>query len=116
MNNINKNKIMENLYRSREDSLYALNSEDKIKLGKLFSEKKIKDEQLTIAISNIPNVFTETTKNLKKAIEEKVEILMEISSYDNEKFYKAGFSDAINLIMECKNNENNYEYKDFKTR
>ena len=42
-----------------------------LKLGKLFSEKKIKDEQLNIAISNIPNVFTETTRNLKKLLKKR---------------------------------------------
>jgi hypothetical protein len=95
-------KIIDKLYENREDELYVLKEKEKIELEKLLLERKNKNEELEIAINNIPECFTETIYDLKNKIEEKLEIEHNIDGYYNEKAYKTGFSDAINLIMECK--------------
>lgn len=74
--------VIDYWYSNRSEDLYILNDVDK---------KKIADE-----ISKEDN---------KEIILEKVDKhcnkLINIGGYENEKFYKVGFMDGINLIIEC---------------
>lgn len=95
--------ILNEFYKSRENEISTIEEKDKQNLEKLLLERKQKNEQLEIAISNIPEAFTEIINNIKIRINEKLEIEHDIDGYYGEKAYKTGFSDAIKLIMECKN-------------
>ena len=49
---------------------------------------------------------------LENSITKYLEKLNEFQGIENEKFYKEGFSDAINLIFDCyKKNEKKKNYK-----
>lgn len=108
---MNNERILDELYKEREDEISSLEENDKKNLEDLLLERKHSDEQLEIAVCNIPKGFTEIINNLRSKIEDKLEIESNIDGYFCEKAYKRGFSDAINLIMECKLYANNYEYK-----
>ncbi len=94
--------VLNEFYKSRENEISTLTEVDKKKLESLFWERKQKNEELEIAISNIPEALTETINNLKNKIQEKLEVEHNIDNYYTERAYKSGFSDAIKLIMECK--------------
>ena len=93
--------ILNEFYKVRENEISKSEESDKQNLEELLLERKEKNEQLEIAISNIPEAFTEVINNIKVRIEEKLEIEHNIDGYYSEKAYKTGFSDAIKLIMEC---------------
>lgn len=62
-------------------------------------KKKKAYEDINIAINNIPNVFVKTQKMIRNSIENYLEILNAIESYEGEKFYKCGFCDGINIKL-----------------
>lgn len=70
--------------------------------------------KLYTSLENIPDAFVETNRQIKTNIENYIETLNNIQGIENEKFYSAGFSDAINLIVECllkdTNNKKNSEF------
>ena len=80
-------------------------------LNELFNERKLLSKKskdysnIYIAIDNIPDGFIETINGIKTSIENYIETLNEIQGIENEKFYEEGFSDAIQLILECINNK-----------
>ncbi len=106
-----KIKLLNEFYKERENEIAKLEEEDKQILKNLLLERKQKNEQLELAISNIPKVFPEVINNIKAKIEEKLEIEYNIDGYYNEKSYKTGFSDAIKLVLECMKYENSNEHK-----
>lgn len=108
---MNGQSILNELYKEREDEISSLEENDKKNLEDLFLLRKQRNEQLENALCNIPKGFTEVINNLKSKIQNKLEIEHDINGYFSEKAYKKGFSDGINLIMECKLYANNYEYK-----
>ena len=80
---------------------------DKEKLLELTNKRKEKNKQLEIAIDNLQDVcFEKTVDNLKKKIEEKLEVEYDINAYYNEKSYKMGFEDAVKLIVGSRKSEN----------
>ena len=59
--------------------------------------------------SNVLNdLFVSREENISKSkvkdsLESYIDKVNVIGSYENEKFYKIGFADAMNLILECIN-------------
>lgn len=103
--------ILDNIYNMREDKISSVEEGDKKNLKDLLLEREQRDERLEIALYNIPEDYKEIINNLKRKIEDKLEIEANIDGYFSEKAYKIGFSDAVNLILECKIYANNYENK-----
>lgn len=99
--------MLNKIFEQREEELYSFTAEEKEKIS-----KKSKDyHNIYIAINNIPDAFIETIEGIKTSIETYLETLNDVQGFENEKFYQAGFSDAINLILNCvsngkKNNSN----------
>lgn len=77
--------ILNEFYKSRENEISTVEENDKQNLEKLLLERKQKNEQLEIAISNIPEAFTEIINNIKIRINEKLEIEHDIDGYYGEK-------------------------------
>ena len=75
--------------------------------GKRRSERtkayKVNYEDILNAIDNIPPCFEETKENIIKTIENYLEKDKALQSYDNERFYKVGFIDAIRLMLGAQN-------------
>ena len=92
--------IVQELYEKREDTIYSRTLDEKEEIKELL-EKNVNDyESILKAIDNIPNAFVETRKMIRENVDNKIESMNKISGYDNEKFYKIGFYDAVNLIIE----------------
>ncbi len=54
--------ISNEFYKSRKNEISTIEEKDKQNLEKLLLERKQKNEQLEMAISNIPEAFTEIIK------------------------------------------------------
>lgn len=94
---INSTELIKELFRTREEEIYCnITTQEK----KLFLKKSENYSKIYDAIDNIPDAFVETITGIKNSLQNYLEIINEIQGFENEKFYKEGFSDAINLILE----------------
>lgn len=90
-------------FLKREEELNTLTPEERKKSSERVKEYKIDYNNILNAINNVPPCFEETRKNIIKTIEKYLEKNRILQSYDNERFYKVGFCDAIAFILEGKN-------------
>ena len=94
------NSMLDLIYKEREDSLYQYDVYDKEKIKKMTVKNPITYEDLLIAVKNLPPHF----KNTRELILEKLESYIErqncLTAYDNEKFYKNGFCDGVQMMLE----------------
>lgn len=101
MSNENSNieSVLTALFESREENLYSLNEKDKEKIKNLTKNNDSYEKLFGILedLLNSPNGIEKVRNSLDSYID-KINI---ISAYENERFYKIGFSDAVNLILEC---------------
>lgn len=100
LENIDKS-IIDVLYEEREDKLYMKNVEDKANLEELTKNTPITYGKLINAIKNLPPHFGNTREYILETLEGYMERQNVIVSYENERFYKSGFCDGINLIIEA---------------
>lgn len=109
MNKLNFNNIslLNELFEKREDNIYRITEQEK-DLNKKQAQNYSK---MYNAIDNIPEAFTETIKGIKESIETYLDSLSATQAMENEKFYKTGFSDAIQIFAEClcQNSDNKKE-------
>ncbi len=94
-----KKEVLDNLFESRETNLYVLTEEDKKKI-----ENLTKNNDTYEKLFNVIEELSSDTNKLEKvrdSLDSYIDRINIASSYENEKFYKIGFSDAINLILEC---------------
>lgn len=87
--------LIDSWYNNRAENLYILNDVDKKKIT-----------EITMGEDTYQKIANEISKeDNKEIILEKVDKhcnkLINIGGYENEKFYKVGFMDGINLIIEC---------------
>lgn len=97
-----KKEVLDNLFESRETNLYVLTEEDKKKI-----ENLTKNNDSYEKLFNVIEELSNDTNKLEKArnsLDSYIDKINIESSYENEKFYKIGFSDAINLLLECGKN------------
>lgn len=94
---INTKDIIGMLLEQREEELYNTTITEK----NLTQKQSENYSNIYTAIDNVPDAFVETKKGIEISIEKYLEILNEIQGIENEKFYREGFSDAINLIINC---------------
>ncbi len=90
--------IIDSWYNARAEDLYILNDVDKRKI-----EKITKGEDTYQKIANeISKIAKEDDmERIIEKIDKHCNKLINIGGYENEKFYKVGFMDRINLIIEC---------------
>lgn len=90
--------IIDSWYNTRAEDLYILNDVDKKKISEITKEEdtyqKIEDEISKLAKEEDKEIILEK-------IDKHCNKLINIGGYENEKFYKVGFMDGINLIIEC---------------
>ena len=70
---------------------------------RFYDSSKICNDNLQIALNNLPDCFEEVSKQINKSVDEEVQAQKDILGYFCEKFYKIGFQDAISLIFDCLN-------------
>ena len=90
--------VIDYWYNTRSENLYILNDVDKKKIAEI---TKGEDTYKKIA-NEISKIVKEDDKEIiLEKIDKHCNKLINIGGYENEKFYKVGFMDGINLIIEC---------------
>ncbi|MCI8548743.1 MAG: hypothetical protein HFJ38_07680 [Bacilli bacterium] len=90
---------MTTLFESREENLYSLTEKDKEKIKEL-TKNNDNYEKLFGLLENLLNSPNNLEK-VRNSLDSYIDKINIIGAYENEKFYKIGFSDAINLVLEC---------------
>ena len=101
------NSMLDLIYKEREDSLYQYDAYDKEEIKKMTVENPITHEDLLVAIKNLPPHFKNTRELIIEKLERYIERQNRLIAYDNEKFYKSGFCDGVQMMMEILIKENN---------
>ena len=93
--------ILNQLFLERKNKIHDM--EDIEEQKKRFTDDREYSEKLEIALNNLPDCLEETSKRIRKSVEEKVQSQNEILTFFYEKFYKVGFCDGMKFILENKN-------------
>lgn len=91
------NIIYNNKYKSIRKNI-ILNSELKKKQNNCYIN-------ILLAIDNVPPCFNSTRKNIKEKVDTFMHSVKEFDYYKNENFYKAGFIDGYNFLLELQKEE-----------
>ncbi|MBR2587671.1 MAG: hypothetical protein IKD77_00485 [Bacilli bacterium] len=91
--------ILNELFSSREEFICVITDYDKEKIKELVKDNYSFRELLS-RIEELSN-NKKTENEIKDNLESYIDGIHAVSSYENEKFYKIGFADAINLMIEC---------------
>lgn len=91
------------LYEHRNEDLNILTEDERKKRREILGENRISFDEVLEIIKNIPPHFKMTRENIEEIFEKYIDQLYAEQSYDNERYYKTGFCDAICFILESKN-------------
>lgn len=90
--------VIASWYNIRSKDLYILNDVDKRKIAKITKGEDTYQE----IVNEIAKIAKKDDKErILEKINKHCNKLINIGGYENEKFYKVGFIDGINLIIEC---------------
>lgn len=92
-----KESVIDAWFNARVEDLYTLNEIDKKKLEAM-TKKEGRYQDIENEISRL--IKENDRKRILKKIDEYYSKLVNIGDYENEKFYKVGFMNGINLIIE----------------
>jgi Zn-dependent M32 family carboxypeptidase len=95
----NKSSVLNDLFVSREENICAITELDKKRIKEL-TKNNDTYQMLLDKLDKLSNDDIAEAK-VKDTLESYIDKVNIIGSYENEKFYKIGFADAINLILEC---------------
>ena len=95
----NEQSVLNQLFVSKEENICALNEYDKRRIKELTKDNDTY-QMLLDKLEKISNDDISKSK-VKDSLESYIDKVNVIGSYENEKFYKIGFTDAMNLIFEC---------------
>ncbi len=95
------NSLLDTIYREREDSLYQHTKIDNENIKEITKNLPITYEDLLVAIKNLPPHFNNTREFILERLEGYMERQNSLTAYDNERFYKNGFCDGIQIILEA---------------
>lgn len=94
------NSLIEKIYQEREDTLYQHTETDNKKIEESTKQNPITYENLLVAIKNLPPHFGNTREFILERLEGYIERQKCLTAYDNEKFYKNGFCDGVQIMLE----------------
>ncbi len=95
----NESNVLNDLFVSREENICAITEIDKKRIKEL-TKNNDTYQMLLDKLDELSNDDI-TKAKVKDSLESYIDKVNIISSYENEKFYKIGFADAMNLILEC---------------
>ncbi|MBR3254821.1 MAG: hypothetical protein IKF97_01125 [Clostridia bacterium] len=95
----NEQSILNQLFVSKEENICALNEYDKKRIKELTKDNDTY-QMLLDKLEDLPDDDISKAK-VKDSLESYIDKVNVIGSYENEKFYKIGFADAMNLVFEC---------------
>lgn len=94
-----KSSVLNDLFVSREENICALTEYDNKRIKELTKENDTY-QMLLDKLEELSNDDISKSK-VKDSLESYIDKVNVIGSYENEKSYKIGFIDAMNLIFEC---------------
>ena len=89
-----KPSVLNDLFVSREENICALTEFDKKRIKELTKD----NNTYQMLLDKLDDISKAKVKDSLESYIDKVNV---IGSYENEKFYKIGFTDAMNLVFEC---------------
>lgn len=95
----NESSVLNDLFVSREENICTITEHDKKRIKEL-TKNNDTYQMLLDKLEEISNDDISKAK-VRDSIESYIDKVNVIGSYENEKFYKIGFADAMNLILEC---------------
>ncbi|MBQ9657983.1 MAG: hypothetical protein IJV31_04355 [Clostridia bacterium] len=95
----NEQSILNQLFVSKEENICALNEYDKKRIKELTKDSDTY-QMLLDKLEDLSDNDISKSK-VKDSLESYIDKVNVIGSYENEKFYKIGFADAMNLVFEC---------------
>lgn len=97
----NSQNMLDVIYKAREDDLGNLTEQDKKNIKKINDKINQKYLEYKNTLDNIPKGLKVTKREIIDKFNEYKETLVEREGYFNEKYYKEGLKDGINLISKC---------------
>ena len=101
-----KPSVLNDLFVSREENICALTEFDKKRIKELTKDNNTY-QMLLDKLEDLSSDDISKAK-VKDSLESYIDKVNVIGSYENEKFYKIGFTDAMNLVFECIKREINF--------
>lgn len=95
----NEPSVLNQLFVSKEENICALTEYDKKRIKELTKDNDTY-QMLLDKLEELSNDDISKSK-VKDSLESYIDKVNVIGSYENEKFYKIGFTDAMNLVFEC---------------
>ena len=95
----NEQGVLNQLFVSKEESICALNEYDNKRIKELTKDNDTY-QMLLDKLGDLSDDDISKSK-VKDSLESYIDKVNVIGSYENEKFYKIGFTDAMNLVFEC---------------
>lgn len=95
----NEQSVLNQLFVSKEENICALTEYDKKKIKELTKD----NDTYQMLLDKLEDISTDdiSKSKVRDSLESYIDKVNVIGSYENEKFYKIGFADAMNLVFEC---------------
>ena len=95
----NEQSVLNQLFVSKEENICALTEYDKKRIKELTKDNDI----YQMLLDKLEDISTDdiSKSKVRDSLESYIDKINVIGSYENEKFYKIGFADAMNLVFEC---------------
>lgn len=95
----NEQGVLNQLFVSKEESICALNEYDNKRIKELTKD----NDTYQMLLDKLEDLSDDdiSKSKVKDSLESYIDKVNVIGSYENEKFYKIGFADAMNLVFEC---------------
>lgn len=94
----NEQSVLNQLFVSKEENICALNEYDKKRIKELTKD----NDTYQMLLDKLEDLSDDdiSKSKIKDSLESYIDKVNVIESYENEKFYKIGFTDAMNLVFE----------------
>lgn len=95
----NEQSVLNQLFVSKEENICVLNEYDKKRIKELTKD----NDTYQMLLDKLEDLSDDdiSKSKIKDSLESYIDKVNVIGSYENEKFYKIGFTDAMNLVFEC---------------
>ena len=95
----NEQSVLNQLFISKEENICALTEYDKKRIKELTKD----NDTYQMLLDKLEDISTDDIlkSKVRDSLESYIDKVNVIGSYENEKFYKIGFADAMNLVFEC---------------
>ena len=95
----NEQSVLNQLFISKEENICALTEYDKKRIKELTKD----NDTYQMLLDKLEDISTDDIlkSKVRDSLESYIDKVNMIGSYENEKFYKIGFADAMNLVFEC---------------